>query len=118
MAVKIYKTTAPPPLIAGPLGYIQYTFVVTAATKAEAALLTGLRPGCLAWDKDPGWHPVLALLDAGFLRDPGEVYLAGATKVDHSAIWRRLPDGESWELLGHYKYRGPGRSNPYLDTEA
>lgn len=117
MAVRVYKSIAPPPMVRGPLGVMQYTWIVAAETKAAAAAIANLRPAEMEWERDPSWIVHKALLEAGYLQSPGEAFLTGATRGDHLAIWKAVQGG--WEYLGRVEYRGPGLNNPYLeDREA
>ena len=111
--VKAYKTTAPPPLMDGPQGVMQYTLLVSAATKAEAAALVGLKPRDLEWVKgEPHWVVHRALVAAGLLAGPGEAYFTDATRGDRNLVHRKTADG--WVLVGSMAGDWP---DPYLDTE-
>lgn len=100
--VRVYKNIAPPPLLGGPQGHMQYSVIVTASSKDEAASLAGVSARELEWERSTSWHVLQALDSAGLLAIPGQVYLTQATRGDTSLVHRK--DGSGWELVGRLRY--------------
>lgn len=101
-APRVYREVSPPPIFHGPQGFGQYAVIVTAATKAEAAELSGLEPKELEWERETCWFVFRALADAGLLAESGRVYATEETARNGSPVYRKA--GEGWELLGTLRY--------------